>query len=487
MAADGPTTRSLGAALAALVVVTAVWSGWAVDARATTGARLTADEPQYLLTAMSLWEDRSLDIADEIAAERYRAFHEVRLDPQTAPAADGSELSPHDPGLPLLLAAPMGLGGWRAARWTLSALAGVLAGVLAWTAVRRFAVPVVPAVVVVGACCWSPPLIAYGTQVYPELPAALVVAIALAALTGPASWRSRALVAACVIALPWLGVKYAPVAAVLGGWPLLADARSGRVRRAAGLAAALAAGAVAYLVAHRVLYGGWTVYAVGDHFTGGELDVVGTRADPLGRSRRLVGLLVDAPFGLAAWAPLWLAAAPAAGRLVARRTQGTALLGAVIAAGWATATWVALTMHGWWWPGRQVVVVLPAVVLVLASAIGSLAPVWRTRATATAMVLGLLGASGWGWLVAEVHRGERALVTTFEGTGFWPWRAWWVLLPDGRAGEDVLLVAWTVAVVGLGWLGWRASSGGADQDALAREGADADVLAVDLDGGGAVR
>jgi NADPH-dependent 2,4-dienoyl-CoA reductase/sulfur reductase-like enzyme len=33
---------------------------------------------------------------------------------------------------------------------------------------------------------------------------------------------------------------------------------------------------------------------------------------------------------------------------------------------WATATWVALTMHGWWWPGRQVVVVVPCVVLAVA-------------------------------------------------------------------------------------------------------------------------
>src|SRR4029450_3506110 len=36
------------------------------------------------------------------------------------------------------------------------------------------------------------------------------------------------------------------------------------------------------------------------------------------------------------------------------------------AAGWTTATWMALTMHGWWWPGRQVVVVAPCLVLAIA-------------------------------------------------------------------------------------------------------------------------
>ena len=37
-----------------------------------------------------------------------------------------------------------------------------------------------------------------------------------------------------------------------------------------------------------------------------------------------------------------------------------------LAAGWLVATFVALTMHGYWWPGRQVVVVLPALVLAVA-------------------------------------------------------------------------------------------------------------------------
>jgi hypothetical protein len=39
--------------------------------------------------------------------------------------------------------------------------------------------------------------------------------------------------------------------------------------RARSLAAGLAVAGAAYLVAHRLLYGGWTVYASGDHFTGG--------------------------------------------------------------------------------------------------------------------------------------------------------------------------------------------------------------------------
>jgi hypothetical protein len=52
-----------------------------------------------------------------------------------------------------------------AAKAALAALAGLLAAALVWVAVRRFDVPLVPAMVVVGACSLTPPLNAYATQV----------------------------------------------------------------------------------------------------------------------------------------------------------------------------------------------------------------------------------------------------------------------------------------------------------------------------------
>ena len=71
-------------------------------------------------------------------------------------------------------------------------------------------------------------------------------------------------------------------------------------------------------------YGGWTVYATGDHFAEtGEFSVVGTEVDLLGRARRLVGLLVDRDFGLAAWSPVWLLAPFGLGLLVRERPART--------------------------------------------------------------------------------------------------------------------------------------------------------------------
>ncbi len=102
-------------------LLAAAWACVALPARATYGARTTADEPQYLLSALSLWEDGDLDIADELAAERWRDFHEAQLPVQTEPLEPtAGGVSPHDPLLPVLLAVPVGLAGWAGAKATLA-------------------------------------------------------------------------------------------------------------------------------------------------------------------------------------------------------------------------------------------------------------------------------------------------------------------------------------------------------------------------------
>ncbi|HWM21023.1 MAG TPA: hypothetical protein VNO51_15135, partial [Ilumatobacteraceae bacterium] len=354
-----------------LFVLGAVVAGWTmigIAAHATYGARVTADEPQYLLSAISLGNDGDLDISDELAAEAYRPFHTVDLDPQTYPLDDsGRQVSPHDPMLPLLLAIPVRIGGWVAAKATLAILAAALAMLTAWTAVRRFDVRPQVACPIVAVFACTAPLATYATQVYPEIPAALAVMLAVATLCGPLDRRGLAACAAAVVALPWLSIKYAPVAATLA---LLALWRA-RDRRPeiAGFGAALIVAAGVYVAAHSVIYGGWTAYATGDYFAStGQFGVVGTTPNYLGRSRRLVGLLVDRDFGIAAWMVGWLALPLALGFLLRRRPRDWTVLALPLAAGWLTATFLASTMHGWWWPGRQLVVVLPVAVIVVAVA-----------------------------------------------------------------------------------------------------------------------
>jgi hypothetical protein len=309
-----------------------------------------------------------------------------------------------------------------------------------WVAVRRFAVDQRVAVVVVLAFAAASPLAVYGTQVYPELPAALAVTGAIAALAGPLRRDGIVLLCVAAIALPWLSVKYAPVAVVLAFLGLMALWRRGDRRLGVVMVAGLAAAGAAYLVIHHLVYGGWTVYASGDHFVGGELTVIGHDPDYLGRTRRLVGLMLDRGFGLAAWQPGWLLLVPALALLARRRPLGWTVLVLPLAAGWGTATWVALTMHGWWWPGRQVVHVLPAAVLAVAWAADRLQVVRRLASLAL-----VVGAATYAFLVVEGWRRDLTLVVDFEKTANPLYRVWRAVLPDYRnvtATTWVLQTAW---------------------------------------------
>jgi hypothetical protein len=436
--------RTAGA-LAALGVAVATWSLMLLPVRASHGARTTGDEPQYLLTALSLGEDASLDIADERAAGRYRAFHEAPLPIQEADRPDGRRLSPHNLGLPALLALPVRVGGWVGAKAALAALAGALAALMAWTAHHRFGVRLGSASLGAAAFAGSPPLAVYATQIYPELPAALAVTAATAALTGRLRTGGLVAAGAAVAALPWLSVKYLPVAAVLAVLTAARLRTLGRLRPLGVLLGAWSIIGVAYVAVHVGVYEGLTPYAAGAHFVAGEATVMGRDPDLLGRSLRVPALLLDAGFGLVPWAPLYLLLPGALGALLVRRPPGWPALAAPLAAGWAGATWLALTMHGWWWPGRQVVVVLP---------LAALAVVWwvdgEPRLRVAAGVAAVVGWATTLWLALDGLGRGLAPIVDVDRLGAPAARLLRPLLPDLRrwaVPDRVSLAAWTAALV----------------------------------------
>lgn len=404
--------------MAAVGLLVALAAATGIPATAAIGARVTADEPQYLLTAGSLYHRLDLDIGPDLRAETWRDYHRAELPVQTAPLPGGQGLSPHDPLLPAVLAVPVGLGGWVAAK------------------------------------------------------AALAVTVAIAAITGPAGRRTTTAWVLSVAALPWLGVKYAPVAAALTlvGLGVLAAAR--RRGLLVGALAGLAVAAITFGAFHQAVYGGWTVYAAGNHFTDGELTVMGASPDYASRAQRLAGLLTDHDFGLLAWAPAFLAAVPAAAALVRRRPPGWLALGLPLGAGWLNATFVALTMHGWWWPGRQVVVVVPCLVLTVAWWFGTVLGVGdpahgRSAASATRRWRGwflaatAFGVVAWAWLLVEVARGTSTVVLDFARTTNPLSRVWRLLLPDLRvlAAVDIARQGvWVVVLAALVVHGWRGAS-----------------------------
>ena len=427
----------------------------AIDARSTYGARVSSDEPQYLITAMSLWEDFDLDVSDEIAERRYEPFHEITINPPTRALNDsGQELSPHDPLLPLILAVPYGLGGWVGAKVMLSIIIGLTAALTLQVAVRRFGVPVGSATWVIGAFFTAPPLTSYGTHVFPAGPSALALMIAFWATTHPSRARRYDAVAViAIIALPWLSVKYVPHAAVMT-LGLVWKHRAWRHRLLA-IAGTLAAAGVTYLWLHQSIYGGWTVYSTGDHFMdGSEFDVVGRRPRLLQRSRRLIGLVIDTQFGIGAWTPSFLAmpaALAALGRV--RRDAASVLAAATILVGWSVATWVAFTMHGWWWPGRQIMPVLPFVVIAIAAWVDD-----RPRHLFGIVAATLVGTATWLVLAWEASTDRRALIVDFYDVES-PWyRAVAPWFPDHQrlnVEDSILTFVWMAILGASAVIAWR--------------------------------
>lgn len=476
-----PTAARLSATIVLVGLLAALAAGLGISVPALSGepgARAAVDEPQYLLSALSLTEDGDLDISDELAEARAMPYHPGALPVQTEPQPDGSQLSPHDPLLSVLLAPAVAVGGWVGAKVLLTAVGGLLAALLVWVAVRRFAVPSLLAAVVVAVATTSAPLSVYGQQVYPELPAALAVLAAVAALTGQLGRGGLTTLMLAVVALPWLSVKYAPVAAVLALLGLAALWRLGRPRTATVLAAGWGLAGVMFVWVHRLLYGGWTVYASGDHFqTSGELGVVGFAPDYAGRSTRLVGLLVDRDFGLVAWQPAWVLAVPALASLpwllsrsrrphdvVANAVGGWPVLVVPMVVGWLVATFVALTMHGYWFPGRQLVFVLPLAVLAVSVWLATL--LRRSTGSSRWLLLGgsgLLGAAGvatYGWLLVAGWSGQLSWVGAPDQQAPAALSTMRAVLPDYRELDTTtwwLHVGWTVALLALAALGIRSA------------------------------
>ena len=252
-----------------------------------------------------------------------------------------------------------------------------------------------------------------------------------------------------VVALPWLSVKYAPgggrCSRRSGVWRLWRDGPPARGRP--GWRPGSRSRRWPSWWCTRRSTAARRPYAAGSYFVDGQLQVIGSDPDYVGRSRRLVGLFVDRDFGIAAWQPAWLRADPRPGRAGGPPAAGRVDPGRCpLAAGWFVATFVALTMQGWWFPGRQLVVVLPLAAIAIA---------WWARSggwrLATFLALGAVGVLAQAWIVAEGLRGDLAWVVNLQSTANPLYRAWREALPSylarGRRRPGSLHWGWAAVAV----------------------------------------
>jgi hypothetical protein len=270
------------------------------------------DEPYNLLITHSLAYDWDADLTDNYAHGDWRHFMNRPIAPQPGdPVGPRGELySRHNDLLPMVLAPAYRVAGKEGALATMAALAAALA----WLTLRlaRHYARALPgeALAAWAVLAFAPPLLLYATQVWVEVPAALLTVLALDRILaldrpGRQGWGKKEWlgIGLAVLLLPLVKIRFmllsAPLLA-LGWW------YGGRQRRAIwilGLLLLAVAGGI--LLHNAVLYHNplkihsWEEVEPYQH---------SLASYALGLS----GLLWDSAFGLFGAAPVWLLLLPAA-------------------------------------------------------------------------------------------------------------------------------------------------------------------------------
>jgi len=209
---ERPSSWSVAAQLAPFVLAFAVYLAAFLAMRPDTAG----DEPHYLLVAESIAYDGDVDLVNDYASRErtLRVVNVFPLDP--APHAahyNGTgQLRPvHGVGLSALLAPAVAVGGLTGARIAMVLVAALLAEQLFRLLRdlrfrRRYRYPAWVAAV------FCLPVLAFSSQIYPELPAALLLVVALRIMVAGASTPSLlALGSTAGVALVWLHVRYIPL------------------------------------------------------------------------------------------------------------------------------------------------------------------------------------------------------------------------------------------------------------------------------------
>lgn len=186
------------------------------------------DQPHYELQSVGLAYEQTRDMTKDYALpDRFHIMFPLGLSSiEAARYKPGGELvGVHNVGLPLALAPAV---PWVREAAVLSPktqlwpwnieiiLIGALAAQILYRILKRLR-PRDPLVVaaVWASVVFSAPMVVYASQIYPEMPAALLALIAVDALMRPPRRHTIAIGACAASLMPWLHVRFVPTAAVL--------------------------------------------------------------------------------------------------------------------------------------------------------------------------------------------------------------------------------------------------------------------------------
>jgi hypothetical protein len=189
---------------------------------------LTGDEPHYLVITQSLVHDADINVRNNYENSDYTSFYPGPLNSHWRPGKKGNthHYSRHTPALPILLApfywaAEKIAGPQREAfiflaRFPMSLMAALLGFYVFLTALRVTGKKKT-SLLVWSVFSFSPPMLFYSHLIYPEIPAALFLILIhyFVISSRKTTPLSLFLAGSGIATLPWLGIKYTALTAVV--------------------------------------------------------------------------------------------------------------------------------------------------------------------------------------------------------------------------------------------------------------------------------
>ena len=435
-------------AIFAVTLAVAGTAGWRLR---DSVAFPTGDEPHYMIMMQSLWRDHDLRTQNNYDRKDYDEYFPSPLGPDILTAGRDGQLYPARPvGLAVIGAPVFAWRGYHGVIWMLVLLAALTAALMWWWAFAYTgsgeAATLAWAAIFMGA-----PVLFTSIAVYPDIPAAFCVMVALAWKSSPG--RSGATTGEGIVrglavgALPWLSMIYLPMAtalvAILG-----LRARANRKARIA-LLSIFTISIVSWLGFFLTVWGHASPMAP----YGAELQF----GNPLIGS---LGLLFDQEFGVLPYTPALIVGLVGLWQMVVARDPLTRLRGRETAIVFASLLISAGTLAMWWGgaapPGRPLVAALPVLGLPIAWAYQRAAdsPVRRGACQTLALIgvafsIALLFAQA-GELIAQDRDGSSRLLQWL--TSLWP--AWEVapsIAASGMRQAAPLVVLWLAIGALVAW------------------------------------
>lgn len=352
---------------------------------------ISGDEPHYLLMAHSLVHDGDLNLRNNYEQADYAQFYHLpNIDPHAYPYTnDEAWYAIHNAGLPLLLAPAYALGGKTAVILTMSLLAALLS-VNLFALSNEYTGHGRAALLAGALLSFTIPLLPWASQIYTEIPVALVLVWGLRLLGKFANGRFRdnhlsqslawLSLGLCIAVLPWLHTKYALASLALTAlalWQLWQQQALVSRRSLALLVPPIIAGLLFLFFFNRWYSSPWP----GAPYQNGQW------LNLRGAGIAFLGWFLDQEFGVLPYAPVYLLAI--LGIPLAARRHGRTFWTISIVTGLAFAPNLLLAVPGWWggatFPARFLLPALPFFAVTLAS---FLADAWHKRAAQ--IITGLL-------------------------------------------------------------------------------------------------